>query len=258
MSLNHQALSSRFGSWYGPLSALSLLASSALVACSGADLGADADRPPQEARAALGAPVFSFLEDWENFRPIIDGSPGATHFILNADGFTGPKFARMGASKDGWSSAGRGVTPNVSGSVVCYAQMVLRHGDAGSSLAAKQVTGAIEVIDSASWTFIAREPVTVTKDFKWRTYTTAGWTKTTPVFVRAVAFGKTAARQDFLSADDLIVNCIPKPSAQQLRDECTNKCSSPCTVGFTGGPTDGIAQCIQNCADRCVARGHTF
>jgi len=257
MSITSLEFTTRFGAWRGLLGALTLLALPACGAADPTESSEDTASPSAAAEQALGAPVFSFKETWENFRPVFDGSAGARVFTVTGGAFSGSTSTLIGAVNNGWASVGRDVTPNASGSVVCFAQMVLRNGDAKST-AANQVSGGIEVIDAARWSFVTVEPVTLRKNDTWKTYTTAGWTQIKPLFVRAAVYGKSSGKEDFIRADDLVVKCIPKPSAQQLRDECTNKCSSPCTAGFTGGSTEGIAQCIQSCADRCVARGHTF
>ena len=109
----------------------------------------------------------------------------------------------------GWSDMGRSVrlTPFLSGRTLnCAAAMYVKH-HAGTN---NNVSGQLEVIDVATWTYVSIKPFTLTNaDIgQWRKIVTANWIPPRrDVFVRIGLIGDSDPYLDTVQLDDAVVQC---------------------------------------------------
>jgi len=110
----------------------------------------------------------------------------------------------------GWSDVGRTVTlsPFLAGRTLSCAATIYGKHTSGSGV---HLNAQLEVIDVASWTYVAIAPLTLTgaDSGVWRQITTTAWTPPhRDVFVRIGLIGDNDGTWDILGVDDMAVQCV--------------------------------------------------
>lgn len=176
-----------------PAAALAACLASALTLCSTA--------------AEAQTPTWSVWEKWEgSTTPVSGGSSGGITVPVNhaATANSPSHYFLLGVPNSTvWWSVGRTFTPPAG--LECFAYGVRAGAGTFTSL-----NGALEVIDSDTWTYIRNKPFTTLRDQPWtwiNTTGSAGWTSDGGnIFVRMVLFGSAGGGN--VHFDDIVVQCF--------------------------------------------------